>query len=241
MVSQITIPGMFLSGDHASRPAADAVGTGSLYACSDHTKVYQSDGSSWSDWFDPTGLAGGFGLSTKGDIHTYDSADAALGVGTDGYALVADSGETTGLNWADVSASAPPAWTAYTPAWTSTGTAPAVVNGTIAGRYLILGKLCYFTIAYTRGSSDTNGTGNYLMSLPPGATARTTGGLVQVVAAYALDNTTSHYRGVGIINAAQTTIGGSYFNDGGSQWSATNPFTPATGDIFRWHGVIEID
>src|SRR5687767_3222433 len=46
----ITIPGMFLTGDHASRPAANAVGGGSLYACSTHSLIYQSDGSSWSTW-----------------------------------------------------------------------------------------------------------------------------------------------------------------------------------------------
>ena len=38
-------------------------------------------------------------LTTKGDIHTYDSADARLPVGTDGQALVSDSAETTGLKW----------------------------------------------------------------------------------------------------------------------------------------------
>lgn len=53
----ITFPGMTLTGDHSSRPAANTVGEGTLYACTTHTKIYQSDGSSWSDWFD--GTAGG--------------------------------------------------------------------------------------------------------------------------------------------------------------------------------------
>lgn len=64
-MAEITIPGMFLSGDHASRPAATAVGGGTLYACSDHTKVYQSDASSWSDWFDPSA---GAGTTITGDV-----------------------------------------------------------------------------------------------------------------------------------------------------------------------------
>ena len=38
-------------------------------------------------------------LTTKGDVYTYDSADARLAVGTDGYVLSADSIETTGLKW----------------------------------------------------------------------------------------------------------------------------------------------
>jgi hypothetical protein len=38
-------------------------------------------------------------LTTKGDLLTYDTAAARLGVGTDGQVLTADSGEATGLSW----------------------------------------------------------------------------------------------------------------------------------------------
>lgn len=49
-MADITMPGMLLSGDHASRPLATAVGGGTLYACSDHSLIYQSDESAWSTW-----------------------------------------------------------------------------------------------------------------------------------------------------------------------------------------------
>lgn len=49
-MAAITIPGMFLTGDHASRPAANAVGKGALYSCTDHDLIYQSDGSTWTTW-----------------------------------------------------------------------------------------------------------------------------------------------------------------------------------------------
>ena len=39
-------------------------------------------------------------LTTKGDLFTFTTADARLGVGTDGQTLVADSAEATGLKWA---------------------------------------------------------------------------------------------------------------------------------------------
>ncbi len=39
-----------LVGDHASRPAANAVPEGTLYSCTDHDLVYQSDTSTWSTW-----------------------------------------------------------------------------------------------------------------------------------------------------------------------------------------------
>lgn len=38
-------------------------------------------------------------LTTKGDLHTYDTADARLPVGADNEVLIADSGEPTGLRW----------------------------------------------------------------------------------------------------------------------------------------------
>lgn len=43
-------------------------------------------------------------LTTKGDLFTYSTADARLGVGTDGQALLADSAEATGLKWGTISA-----------------------------------------------------------------------------------------------------------------------------------------
>jgi hypothetical protein len=47
---------------------------------------------------------GGSPLTTKGDLFTYDTSDARLGVGADGQALLADSAEATGLKWGTVSA-----------------------------------------------------------------------------------------------------------------------------------------
>ena len=38
-------------------------------------------------------------LTTKGDVYTYSTTDARLGVGTDGQVLTADSAEVTGLKW----------------------------------------------------------------------------------------------------------------------------------------------
>jgi hypothetical protein len=43
-------------------------------------------------------------LTTKGDLLTFDTADARLGVGTNGHVLTADSAEATGLKWAAVAA-----------------------------------------------------------------------------------------------------------------------------------------
>ena len=43
----------------------------------------------------------GFDLTTKGQIHTYSTEQAAINLGTNNFVLQADSGETTGLKWSD--------------------------------------------------------------------------------------------------------------------------------------------
>jgi hypothetical protein len=43
-------------------------------------------------------------LTTKGDLYTYSTTDARLGVGTNGQVLTAQSGQATGLQWATASA-----------------------------------------------------------------------------------------------------------------------------------------
>lgn len=63
-------------------------------------KFLTTDGTNAS-WGTPSGSASP--LTTKGDLYTYDTADARLPIGTDGYVLTADSAETTGLKWAAAS------------------------------------------------------------------------------------------------------------------------------------------
>lgn len=53
-----------------------------------------------------SGGSGASPLTTKGDIYTFDTASARLGVGTDGQALVVDSTQATGLKWSTITGSA---------------------------------------------------------------------------------------------------------------------------------------
>lgn len=64
------------------------------------------------------------------------------------------------------------AWTTYTPTWTAAGTAPAIGNGTITGRYQKLYGRSYLTqVHFTAGSTTTFGTGQWSFSTPGGLTA----------------------------------------------------------------------
>ena len=92
-----------LDGTHAARPAATAVPAGTLYSCSDHALVYQSDGATWATWA-TLGTSGGILaglLDAKGDLIAASAADTAakLTVGANNTYLVADSAQSTGLKW----------------------------------------------------------------------------------------------------------------------------------------------
>lgn len=80
-----------LDGTHAARPAATAVPDGTLYSCSDHSLVYQSDGAVWATWASLGGVETlpESIIDAAGDLIIGDGADSAVRLprGTDGQAL----------------------------------------------------------------------------------------------------------------------------------------------------------
>jgi hypothetical protein len=56
--------------------------------------------------------------------------------------------------------------TTYNPVWTASGTAPALGNGSLTGKYQIRGKMVLCMIQFTPGTTTTYGTGNWAFSLP---------------------------------------------------------------------------
>jgi hypothetical protein len=60
-----------------------------------------SNGTDWTSAAPPVSVS----VTTKGDVQTYSTAPARLPVGTNGQVLSANSGETTGLKWVDISGS----------------------------------------------------------------------------------------------------------------------------------------
>jgi hypothetical protein len=93
-------------------------------------------------------------------------------------------------------------WTAYTPSWGSSGTAPAIGNGTIDGAWISAGKLVHFRAVITMGTTTTYGTGTYTIGLPA-----TVGGAGRVLVAGIArdDSAAADFPAAAIIAAAATT------------------------------------
>ncbi len=134
-----------------------------------------------------------------------------------------------------------PPYIAYTPTWTSTGTAPAIGNGVVVGRYVQIGKLVHAYGSITFGTTSTYGTGNYRFALPVTASAN-------VIATsflgtgFGFDSSASAealFR-VSAINSStlQFSYGATYLGASNSA-GQTTPWTWATTDIIAWNFTYE--
>lgn len=131
------------------------------------------------------------------------------------------------------------AWTPYTPTWRSSGTQPALGNGTLTAAYRESGTFGEAHITLTIGSTSTFGTGIYRFDVPTGWSF-----------------TTSRLRGLSMITDATGNVflGGNIMATStlvttrvhglaiaNSIPGSTIPMTWATGDVWylRFSGEIE--
>jgi hypothetical protein len=120
---------------------------------------------------------------------------------------------------------APGTWAAYTPTWGTSGTAPALGNGTIVGRYIQVGKKVRAEILVTFGSTTTFGTGGYTFTLPVAASASPN----HVGSVYLRDTSgtsTGHYVGIAVIQGSLSTTTLNIFE--GSAHAQVQPAVPVT-------------
>jgi hypothetical protein len=132
----------------------------------------------------------------------------------------------------------PDTLTDYTPTWTSTGTQPAIGNGTVVGSYFQVGCMVWFYLKITLGGTSTVGTGNYLFSLPvaPG------GANTQVGSGAAVDGT-SRYVSTWYINSISGTGNVALVQNAAAPTivGAATPFVPGSGDYFiatGWYSTV---
>lgn len=128
--------------------------------------------------------------------------------------------------------------TAFTPTWASTGTAVALGNGTISGKYAVLGKLGLCTGILTTGGTTTYGTGTYSFTLPAGWSAA--GAVGTVVGAARIFDTSTSTRYVGVVTIASATTLAVSTHAATTDASGTVPMTWASGDSIVWQAALEL-
>jgi hypothetical protein len=127
-------------------------------------------------------------------------------------------------------------WQPYTPVWSSSGTNPNIGNGTIIGRYCVIGKMCTVVVKLNAGSTTTFGTGNYKISLPvPGKVIET--GYANLGLAHIRDTTVKSYLSFIQMEAASDANNTAYViaivaGTNSLFWTPTYPFTFGNGDYF---------
>lgn len=133
------------------------------------------------------------------------------------------------------------AWDTYTPAWTSSGTAPALGNGSIQGKYYRVGKTVDFEVLLTPGSTTTFGTGVYSISLPPGMPSASDGMTTLCHAQLLIGG--SRWPGQIVISSAQSTcqpfLATSATDPRLTQMGPAAPGTFANGNTLRLTGRYE--
>lgn len=132
-------------------------------------------------------------------------------------------------------------YTAYVPVWAASGTAVSLGNGTVAGRYIQIGKHVHFMLKFAVGSTTTFGTGTYTFTLPVSADLTFQGGPIGSV--YSQDVSAGNFAQSLPILATATTFNLQHIATWptGTQiiYAPTLPWTWATGDLILAYGIYE--
>jgi hypothetical protein len=124
-------------------------------------------------------------------------------------------------------------WTTYTPTWTAVSVNPAINNGTLTGRYLVMGKTCFVRIQMTAGSTTTFGTGVWSFTLPFTTRSSDT---PQIISALSLAATT-YYAGAALAVTNTNTV--TPFGTGTTGYTSAVPATWTSGNFVIIEGVYE--
>ena len=133
-------------------------------------------------------------------------------------------------------------WQTYTPAWTSSGTQPALGNGAVTGKYLRKGKVIEVHIALVAGSTTTYGSGQYYFSVPFGTIGAVHTSIVIVGEAWVINQGNYYMTGMPNIqgNNLSVFLPVSTASTAMGQWSATSPWAFKNTDQISIHASFPI-
>jgi hypothetical protein len=139
----------------------------------------------------------------------------------------------------DISTGAGNAWQTYVPVWSSAATAPVLNNGTIAGRYIQIGKTVFFSIHLVAGTTTTFGGANpWTFTIPVAAQSAAVIGF-PIGGARSLDSSgTVGYAGA-LISASSTTVFPLTSAQPTVVYNSTTPFAWAVSDEITVNGTYE--
>lgn len=136
----------------------------------------------------------------------------------------------TELSYIDANGSfiQPGTWATYTPAWTASGSAPNIGNGTLTGRWTQVGKTVFAKIHLIAGSTTTWGSGDFRFGLPvnAGGSFDPRGGGT----AWLFDNGNAFYVAVAYVEATWTRL---FTHNTAFAVNATTPFTWGNTDVIE--------
>lgn len=167
---------------------------------------------------DPSPSTGGVIL--RAGAASNNAAEFRNAAGTT-VATVSNSGVGT---FTSLSLSADPAWTAFPPSWVSTGAAPNIGNGTLAGRYKRIGKTVHLVLLCQFGTTTTFGTGTYGWSYPAGLQPAQNTPTILTYHGAARGHAATWYAGTAAYDHGTDTFR-VYSHGDGQEWSPTTPTT----------------
>jgi len=134
-------------------------------------------------------------------------------------------------------------WQSHTVSWTAATTNPAIGNGTLVGRYIVIGKLCTYVLGLVMGSTTTYGSGNWAFSLPVNAV--NTAGINFYGVAHLRKVGTANYERIAQISPSLSTSVINLFTDptpgsNSANLSTSVPFTWGKGDALGFEITYEI-
>lgn len=144
------------------------------------------------------------------------------------------------LGWRIVSQYWGPSWQSYTPTWTATGTAPAIGNGSLTGKYAVIGNVVQIRLFLSAGSTTTFGTGVWKFTLPVNLTSSANDAPV-LFNAVAFDvSAGAPFQGICWRDSGSQTVIALYTPGSSTQFGPSAPFTWASPDQLHILGAYQM-